>query len=397
MSGRPPTTARTSMQVLLAFDKFKEAITAHAACAAAAEALHSIRPDWTLDLCPLADGGDGFSTILTNAAKGRFVPVDTTDARGRPLRATYGLVSTGRVPPAVRALMPGLPEGVGDIALVETAAASGLAAIPVHERDPLRATTRGTGELLAHAANSGASAIILGLGGSATHDLGLGALAALGLAAVDAAGEIIAWPSPDNWPRIAGWKHSPPRPLPPLYLACDVDNPLCGPRGAAACFASQKGLPSTDVSRLDVASGKIARQLCTTCGRTEELLTAPGSGAAGGLGFGLACATGARFVSGADLVSAWLNLEQRIRAADLILTGEGAFDATSLTGKGPGLVVAFALAAGRRAEVFAGRIAAECVDAPNLRLHAITPPGIQRSAALAHTAVNLKAAIARAF
>jgi glycerate kinase len=386
------------MRVLLAFDKFKESLTAPEACAAAAAGLRAARPDWEIDLCPLADGGDGFSALLTAALGGRLVATTVPDARGRPAVASHGLVPLAAVPPAARALLPGLPEsGEGELAVVDTAAACGLAALAEADRDPRPASSRGTGELLRHAAAGGARALLLGLGGSATHDLGLGALAALGIEPVDTNGAVVEPPAPMRWADIAGWRGALPDGFPPLFLAVDVDNPLCGPRGAAACFAPQKGLPPAEVPALDAAGREVALRLCAALGRPAGLLDEPGAGAAGGLGFGLRCGAGGVLAPGAALVAAWLGLDARLAAADLVLTGEGSFDATSLGGKGPGDVVARALAAGKRVEVFAGRIGGGLAPRPGLGLHEITPAGQRLAEALAGAADNLRAGVQKAF
>ena len=169
------------MRVLIAFDKFKDSLTAAQACGAAARALRARHPDWTLDLCPLADGGEGFAELLTAAAGGELRRRPVTGPRGESREAAFGLVEPDRIPRAAwtRLGVPELPAAAGrKVAVVEMAAASGLALVPAAARDPWRATSRGTGELIRAAAETGAAAILLGVGGSATHDLGFGALAA---------------------------------------------------------------------------------------------------------------------------------------------------------------------------------------------------------------------------
>ncbi len=367
------------MRVLLAFDKFKDALTAPEACAHAAAALRAAHPDWTLDLCPLADGGEGFCEILTRAAGGTTETHTVIGPRGAPVRATIGFVALEKIPAAARSLLE--IENPITVAVIEMAAASGLALLKPEDRDPWLANTTGTGELLRIAARPGVDAILLGVGGSATSDLGLGALAALGLRFENAAGEPVAPPVPAQWPGVVRIGGALPASLPPIRIACDVSNPLLGPRGAAAIYGPQKGLRPADLARLDGECARLARMLCAHAKKSDSLVELPGAGAAGGISFGLMAAAGAQLVPGAELVSAWLDLAPRLAAADLVITGEGRFDDSSLSGKGPGEVAARALALGKTVHVFAGRATVEQPPA-RLTLHSITPDGIPLPQAL---------------
>ena len=397
------------MHVLLAFDKFKDSLTAPAACAHAAAALRERHPDWTLDLCPLADGGEGFCEILTRAAGGTVETHTVTGPRGAPTPATIGFVLLARIPAAARALLslsdsprsaPRSPlPADASVAVIEMATASGLALLPPDQRDPWHATTLGTGELIRlAAARPGVVAILLGVGGSATSDLGLGALAALGLTFHSAAGSPLSPPLPAHWPQIT--RLSGPLPaspsLPPIRIACDVTNPLLGPRGAAATYGPQKGLRPADLARLDHESARLALLLCAHTRRPDSLMDVPGAGAAGGISFGLMAAADAQLLPGFDLVSAWLDLERKLAAADLVITGEGRFDDTSLTGKGPGAVAARALALGKPVHVFAGAVS-PLAPRDRLTLHAITPPGTPLPEALRGAESFLTAGVLAAF
>jgi glycerate kinase len=382
------------MRVLLAFDKFKDSLTAPAACAAAAAALREKHPDWSLDECPLADGGEGFAPILTRAAGGVPLVHEVAGPRGRPVAAGFGLVPWQQIPPAAQALL-NLPldrREPANLAVIEMAAASGLALLPPELRDPWQTTSQGTGELIAEAARRGVAAVLLGVGGSATNDLGLGALHALGLGLADAAGRAVTPPVPAHWSRIQRLTGQVPAALPPVFIACDVTNPLLGPQGATAVYGPQKGLLPADLARLEHESARLGLMLCTHCGKPAALMDAPGAGAAGGIAFGLMAAAGARLLSGFDLVAAWLDLDRRIAAADLVITGEGRFDASSLSGKGPGAVARRALALGKPVRVFAGQVAV-AAPAGNLRLHAITPPDLPLPEALRNASGLLTAAI----
>lgn len=384
-------------RVLLAFDKFKDALTAQQAGEAVAAVLRERHPDWTLDLAPLADGGEGFATILTQAAKGHQVTGMATGPRGGRRPAGFGLVPASAIPAGARAQLrlSGKANASATVAVIEMAAINGLALLPQDQRDPWQTATFGTGELMREAAAAGAGAILLGVGGSATNDLGLGALAAMGVVPVDAQGVPVEFPVPAEWSRVAGFTGRTPADFPPVYIACDVTNPLLGLRGAAVVYGPQKGLRPADHARLEKESERIADLLCLHCGQPGTLKDLPGTGAAGGISFGLMAAAGAKLLPGFDLVSAWLDLETKLAVADIIVTGEGRFDESSLEGKGPGAVAARALALGKIVHVFAGQLAA--AGPPGLALHVITPPGTPLAQALRDAPQNLAAAARRVF
>lgn len=375
------------MRVLVAFDKFKDALTAPAACATAAEALRAAHPDWRVDLCPLADGGDGFAGVLAQAAGGELHRTTVTGPRGAPVEDTFGVA---QVPAAVRERVGGARR----VALVEMAQASGLALLRPDERDPWLTTSRGTGELIRAAAALGVDGILLGVGGSATHDVGLGALSVLGLECREVDGRAVASPVPQTWAAVAGIVGRFDPALPPITVACDVTNPLMGTYGAAAVFAPQKGLREEDFTRLEYMTGRMAALLTTLAGKPPLLCETPGAGAAGGLAFGLLCAADARLAPGAELVSRWLDLDARLAAADLVITGEGRFDESSLGGKGPGELARRAVAAGKRVHVFAGAVSGGLAGA---ELHAITPAGQPLAEALRNAEHNLLRAVRVAF
>ncbi len=382
------------MRVLVAFDKFKDSLTAPDACAITATALRETHPDWQLDLCPLADGGEGFCSILTLAAGGEVVTANVTGPLGTPVAAQLGFVPLARIPAGARTLLalPADLPATAQVAVIEMASASGLALLQPHERDPWRTSTVGTGELLRLAVARGAAGLLLGVGGSATSDLGLGALAALGLSFVTATGARLPHPIPALWRDIARLEGRIAPPLPAVRIACDVTNPLLGARGAAATYGPQKGLLAADVPRLDHEAARLGLMLCHHFGQPDSLMETPGAGAAGGISFGLMAAADARLLPGFDLVSAWLDLENRLAAADLVITGEGRFDATSLQGKGPGAVAARALALGKPVRVFAG--ATQVPQPPaGLALHAITPSGTPLADALRQAPDFLRAAV----
>lgn len=374
------------MRVLIAADKFKDALTAGQACEAIMQGLARARPEWSTDRCPLTDGGEGFAHILTEAAGGEWAPCRVTGPRGAPVEAGFGITEAARLPEAVLRRLG--CEHDGRLALIEMAAASGLALLRQDERDVWRAHTGGTGELIAAAVARGVKGILLGVGGSATHDLGLGALGVLGLELLDTEGRRVEGAAPAEWPRVASVNAERLRALPPVWIACDVTNPLLGPRGAATVYAPQKGLKPEALAKLEAESARLAGLLCASRGVAAELAERPGAGAAGGISFGLMAGCGAKLVPGFELVSDWLRVEERLAAADLVITGEGRFDDSSLQGKGPGSLVRAAVALGKPVHVFAGRVDAR--ETPGVTFHEVSPRGAPLAEALANAGAWLR-------
>lgn len=387
------------MRALIAFDKFKDSLSAADACRIASDALRVLQPGWHLDVCPLADGGDGFAEVLTRAARGELRRTPVTGPLGEPVEASYGIVPVENLPAAAHAQL-GIEnpkskiQNSTTVAVVEMAQASGIALVPPAQRNPWRTTTRGTGELILAAARENVSAIVLGVGGSATHDVGLGALIALGLTAHAADDSLIADPIPETWAALAKVGGRIATNLPPIYVATDVTNPLMGTFGAANVFGPQKGLLEEDFTRLEYMTGRVAAMLCSHAGKHPLLCETPGCGAAGGLAFGLHCALGAKLLPGFDFVSAWLGLEARLAAADVVLTGEGSFDASSLAGKAPGEIARRAHALGKKVHVFAGRVT---TPPEGFHAHPITPPGTDAAAALRTAPQNLAESVRAVF
>ena len=383
------------MRALVAFDKFKDALTARAACETVASAIRARHPDWEIDLCPLTDGGEGFCETLCLGVGERIEPITVRGPKGQSVIAPVGFVSPWTLTEAIRLQLT--PDSQDNLAVIGLASASGLELLPPDQRDPWHTSTFGTGELLSYAAHEKAGAILLGGGGSATNDLGFGALAALGCKFLDAAGTVIPIPTPATWERIHRIDVSAAITLPPLLIACDVTNPLLGPTGAATTFGRQKGLKPADLPRLEDQTTRMAALLCEACHQPLSLASTPGAGAAGGIAFGLMVAADAKLISGFDLVADWLNLPARIAVADLVITGEGRFDATSLGGKGPGSLIRAALQQGKPAHVFAGNIDLpdQTLSAhPGMKTHAISPAEMPLSEALPRTAEFLLTAIA---
>lgn len=385
------------MRVLIAFDKFKDALTASQACEITRVAVKQSLPDAEVQLAPLTDGGEGFVAILTELAGGALEQLTVAGPRFEPTETSIGWVDLATLPTAVAEHLE-IP-AMGQLALIEMAQASGLELLGPDKRDPWHTSTFGTGELIAHATAKGAAAILLGIGGSATNDLGLGALEALGLQAYQADLQPIPQITPNKWSQITslgGLVNAEER-FPPIRIACDVDNPLLGDNGATHTFGPQKGLKAEDADRFERGMRKQALRLLGLCAHDpagfEQKLAEPGSGAAGGIGFGLRTSLpDARYVAGFPLVEAWLQLEGKIEAADLVITGEGSFDASSLRGKGPGTVVSMAEKANRRVQLFAGAVGdgiAKQLPAGAAAV-AISPPELPLPQALKEAPMRLK-------
>ncbi|RYD39017.1 MAG: glycerate kinase, partial [Verrucomicrobiaceae bacterium] len=345
------------MRVLLACDKFKGSLGAAEAC----EAIRAGLPaEWITDICPIADGGEGFVDAMLAGSGGELVSAPCTDALGRAVEASYGIYrsSTGEV---VAVLEMSAASGIWRVPAEErkprlsstfgTGAASGIWRVPAEERKPRLSSTFGTGLLIRHAIEvSGASRLLIGIGGSVTNDGGAGMAAALGVRFLDERGGGLE-PVPAALDRLHSIDFSQRISLPEIIVACDVDNPLAGPRGASAVFGPQKGATPEDVEFLDGVLSKLA-----SISDGEAEAQTPGAGAAGGLGFGLLRFADAKLVPGFDLVAEALGMSDRLKSADLVITGEGSLDVQTLGGKGPAGVAAMAKAAGIPVVAVAGRI-----------------------------------------
>jgi|TARA_B110000438_G_scaffold240764_1_gene239578 glycerate kinase len=385
------------MRVLIAFDKFKDALTASEACEITRRAVEERLPSADIEVAPLTDGGEGFVEILTQLSGGTIEELSVAGPRFEQTDVIMGWAELAELPESVVAQLD-VPQQ-GRLAIIEMAQASGLELLNPEERDPWQTSTFGTGELIAHATEMGAAAILLGIGGSATNDLGLGALEALSLQAYQADLQPVPQITPEKWSQITslGGLVNAERRFPPIRIACDVDNPLLGEHGATHTFGPQKGLKPEDIDRFERGMRKQALRLLGLFAHEpisfEEKLAEPGSGAAGGIGFGLRTSLpDARYVAGFPLVEAWLQLAKKIDSANLVITGEGAFDASSLRGKGPGTVVSMAEKAGRRVQLFAGAVGRDVAEKLPSRAGAtaISPPELPLPQALKEAPERLK-------
>jgi glycerate kinase len=333
------TTHTETGRVLIAADKFKGSLTAAQVAEHTAAGIRRARPGTAIEALPVADGGDG--------------TVDAAAAAGFALRRTAVTGPLGKAVTASYALR-------GDTAVVEMAQASGLQKMPEGVFAPLSATTYGTGEVLLAALEAGARTVILGVGGSATTDGGAGMLTALGARFLDAGGRPL---QPGGGPlrhlATADLSGLDPRLKDiEIVLACDVDNPLTGPHGAAAVYGPQKGAREADVEALDAALAHYARVLETVLGpRAAHLARRPGAGAAGGVGYAALAALDASFRPGIEVLLEVLGFAGALERADLVITGEGSLDAQTLRGKAPAGVAAAARRAGRPVVAVCGRLA----------------------------------------
>jgi glycerate kinase len=305
------------MKIVIAPDSFKESLTAAEVAAAIAAGLREVWPQAELLCLPMADGGEGTVVALIAATGGEYRECVVRGPLGEPVAATWGWIAVSRS------------------AVIEMAAASGLHLVPAGQRDVLRACTLGTGELIRAALDAGAERIVLGFGGSATNDAGSGMLRALGARFEDAEGRPLA-PGGSALAQLARIDLSsldPRLAQVDFEVACDVDNPLCGPRGASQVFGPQKGATPEQVRQLDAALGHFADVCAQTLGRDGRDL--PCSGAAGGIGFAARSFLAATFRPGIELVAENSGLEQALVGADLVITGEGRIDLQTLHGKTP--------------------------------------------------------------
>jgi glycerate kinase len=326
------------MKIVIAPDSFKDSLSAQGVADAIALGLADVWPDAHLVKCPMADGGEGTVESILAACEGEL---RRTNVRG-PLGAT------------VDAAWGWLPHN--HTAIIEMAEASGLQLLPLSQRDACTSSTIGTGELISAALDAGAQRVILAIGGSATNDGGAGAMQALGVRLLDAQGQTLApgGLALAQLDRIDLSNIDPRLAKVRFDIAADVTNPLCGPHGASVIFGPQKGASPEQVQQLDNALGHFAERCADALGR--DVKDEPGSGAAGGLGFAAKAFLGAQFQAGVNVVAELVGLAEAVQGADLVITGEGRFDAQTLRGKTPFGVARIAQQQGVPVIVIAGTL-----------------------------------------
>lgn len=306
-----------SLKVVIAPQGFKGNLTALQVSRAVDRGIRRVVPDVVTTLVPMADGGEGTTQALVDALGGDMVPVEVTDPVGGRVVAHWGFLSDEVT------------------AVIEMAAASGLGLVPLEKRNPLLATTYGTGELIRDALGKGCRKFIIGIGGSATNDGGVGMAQALGVKLLDASGMPVAF----GGAALANLEHIDITTIDPrlaecdILLACDVDNPLCGPSGASCVYGPQKGATKDMVAQLDAALAHYADIIERDLG--INIRDVPGAGAAGGLGAGLMVFLKARLLPGIEVVIQATGLVGCLEGADLVFTGEGRIDGQTACGKAP--------------------------------------------------------------
>ncbi len=324
------------MKILVAPDKFKGSLSAVAAVAAITRGWRAVYPDATIEAAPIADGGEGFAEALCLALGGEWIQLPARDPLGREISARY------------------VWSAESQLAVIEMSEASGLWRLKADELAPLRANTFGTGQLMRDAADRGAKTILVGLGGSATTDGGVGMAAALGYKFLGDDGEVLIT-IPESLSALRRIAAEDALPLPEVIAACDVQNPLLGPRGTARVFSPQKGACPATVEALEKSLTHLADVVARDLG--IDLRETPGAGAAGGIGYGLLSFCSAKMRSGFDVVADALRIEQRIAACDLVITGEGRLDTQTMEGKGPAGIAALARKHGKPVLALAGSVA----------------------------------------
>lgn len=326
------------MKIVIAPDSFKDSLSAQGVAQAIASGLRDVWPDATLVECPMADGGEGTIEAVLAACGGQWMTNQVSGPLGQRAQAQWGWLADTRT------------------AIIEMAMASGLQMLTLEQRDATITTTFGTGQLIAAALDAGAQRIILAIGGSATNDAGTGMLSALGARFLDAQDQ----PLPPGGLALAKVARIDLDKLDTrlkdvqFEVAADVNNPLCGPHGASHIFGPQKGASPEQVLALDAALGHFAEQSAEVLGKDDS--DHPGSGAAGGMGFAAKAYLNASFRPGVDVVADLTGLAEALEDADLVLTGEGRFDAQTLRGKTPFGVAKIAQRKGVPVIVLAGTL-----------------------------------------
>lgn len=312
------------MKILIAPDSFKETLTATDAANAIEEGFLDIFPEANILKLPIADGGEGTVDVLVTATQGKYFSTKVSGPTGEYINAKWGMLGNSKT------------------AVIEIAEACGLHLVALKKRNPMNTSSFGVGELILAATDEGAEHIIIGLGGSATNDGGMGFLKAIGVQFLDSFGKELTGgveslntlsdiniTSIDS--RLKGVS---------FEIACDVDNPLIGPQGASVIFGSQKGADEKMINQLDNLLSHYSRIASSKL--NNNLSMHPGAGAAGGIGYGFLAFLKADQKSGVQIILEKLNFEQHLLTTDLVITGEGRFDSQSLRGKAPMGVIDYA-------------------------------------------------------
>lgn len=304
-------------KIVVASDSFKGSLTSLEVAAGAEQGIHEVFPECEVVKVNVADGGEGTMDALRSTLGGQWVTVAAADPLGRPRDVSYVVL------------------GDGNTAVIEMSAASGLPLLEPQERNPMLTSTFGTGEMIVDALSRGCRRFLVGIGGSATNDAGMGMLEALGFRFIDKDGKVLPGrgESMSEVVDIDMSHVSPEVKESEFIIACDVDSPFCGPRGAAYVFSPQKGADPQMVAELDAGMEHLAEVIVRTTGK--DIRNIPGAGAAGGLGGGFLAFLNSRLERGIEMVLDAIAFDDIIRGSDLVITGEGRVDSQTLTGKTP--------------------------------------------------------------
>ena len=304
-------------KIVVASDSFKGSLTSLEVAAGAEQGIHEVFPECEVVKVNVADGGEGTMDALRSTLGGQWVTVAAADPLGRPRDVSYVVLSDGNT------------------AVIEMSAASGLPLLEPQERNPMLTSTFGTGEMIVDALSRGCRRFLVGIGGSATNDAGMGMLEALGFRFIDKDGKVLQGrgESMSEVVDIDMSHVSPEVKESEFIIACDVDSPFCGPRGAAYVFSPQKGADPQMVAELDAGMEHLAEVIARVVGK--DIRNIPGAGAAGGLGGGFLAFLNSRLERGIEMVLDAIAFDDIIRGSDLVITGEGRVDSQTLTGKTP--------------------------------------------------------------
>jgi glycerate kinase len=324
-----------AVNTLIAPDKFKGALNAREVAENIAKGLRDVLPDAKIDIVSMADGGEGTAEVICDARRGSWLKCKAHDPIGREIDARYGWIASG------------------NIAVMEMSEAAGMRRLSEKERDPVRASTFGVGQMLLDATKRGANEIIIGLGGSATNDGGFGMARALGFRFFQQEQEQEFKGAVNELVRLNRIEAPKNLELPKIVAAVDVRSPLLGNNGATRVFGPQKGASKNDLEILECALSRLADVVAEQFG--FDYRDEPGAGAAGGLGFGLMSFCGAKIRRGFDVVAEAVGLESKIKDADVVITGEGSLDRQTLEGKTPGGVARLARKFGKAVFAIVGR------------------------------------------
>ena len=343
------------MKVAIAIDSFKGSLSTFQAGEAVAEGIKRVYKDAETTVCPLADGGEGTVSAIVAGCGGEMRTVEATGPMGEKIKCEYGVIRSGNT------------------AVIEMSAAAGITLVQREHRDPMVTTTYGVGEMIADAIKCGCRNFIIGIGGSATNDGGVGMLSALGFEFLDESGKPIGFGA-KGLERLAAIKTD--KAMSQLFecefhIACDVKNPLCGDNGCSAVYGPQKGATAENIPIMDAWLKRYAELTKKAFPRSDAYY--PGAGAAGGMGFAFMSYLNGNLESGIDLVIKVTNIEEKLKNADVVVTGEGRLDGQSCMGKAPVGIARAAKKYGKPVIAFSGCVTADARECNNHGIDAFFP------------------------